>query len=106
MGVGSSAQHGSDMTTPSDDKYAELYAAVGELDQIFVSIDAGREARRVAADRMLAFFEAQLAEPTRLFGAPLEGDTAKQPETFPYDHKLWCVDRHSGVSSAPLQKHP
>jgi hypothetical protein len=52
-----------DYNPPSDDKYAELYAAVGELDEILVSIDAGREARRAAADRMLAFFERQLAEP-------------------------------------------
>ena len=71
---------------PSDDEYAELDAAVGEMDRTLVLFGAEQEARRMAIRIMVDFFgRRQSTKLPRSISAALEGDTTKQPETFHYE---------------------
>ena len=99
-----------DYNPPSDDEYAELGAAIDELDRTLVLFDAGQEARRMAIRMMVDFFgRRQSTKPPRSISAALEGDTTKQPETYQYDKEPFdYVDRPGRVveqapSVAPLQ---
>jgi hypothetical protein len=97
-----------DYNPPSDDENAELYAAIDELDRTLVLVDAGREARRVAIHMMMEFFERrQSTKPTRSISTALEGDTAKEPETFHYDDEPFDFFefKRTGIN-VPRQKRP
>lgn len=102
-----------DCNPPSDEQYAEIDTAIGELDGILVSLNAGREARRAAATMMWRFFEKRRSsQPAQLISAALGGDTAKQPETFQYDEEPFdFVSRHAlldgrNVVNVRRQKQP
>jgi hypothetical protein len=97
-----------DYNPPSDDEYAELDAAIDELDRTLVLFDAGEEARRMAIRIMVGFFgRRQSTKPTRSISAALEGDTAKQPETFQYDDEPFDFFefKRTGIN-VPRQKRP
>jgi hypothetical protein len=97
---------------PSDDEYAELDAAVGEMDRTLVLFGAEQEARRMAIRIMVDFWgRRESTKPARLISPDLEGDTAKQPETFHWDEEPFdflevkrCLDGQHAL--VPRQKRP